>query len=359
MCFLFALLKSENIFLHDTYTYVKDIFCSMGAGPGYPYKLAGKNISAQNFKTVLKNSVFISNTDFLCLNENAKEILSQKHSFFTPALKVSGNKILIYDTLGKSFCCGTLSEMGGKKKLEHNIFAGNISKSGAYAFVSQLSGPWSKLEVFKSGSDTPFFDYLFSECCITDISLNKSGKKCACVGISANAGEMVSTVFVFDYKKDTAPLRIDFEASMAFKVEFIDEKNLVFVADNMLSIVDTSKGTKTDFSFNEKTLTSYCINDGKILLSLAVSEDGDNCEVLLFNKKCALLNSFKTSLKITSLGLKFSKIAVLSNGNVYIYNNKGTLIKTLECSKDAKKIEFLSAKYLYVLGLAEIKKIKI
>ena len=354
--FLLVFINREKLSPDNIIESVQECFSDFGAGRNFPYDVSDFKIDNQNFKAIGKNIVFISDMDFVYLNSNAKEISKRKHSFSNPVLKSNNNKLLLFDSYNRSFEIGTMSNTFFKKSLNDDILTGNIASNGTYAFVTKAKGFLGKLEAFKNKKDARFFEYFFSDSYITDLTFSLDGKKCACVGLNSNLGELVSSLFIFNCLNSEPTLKVDFNKSVIFNIKYLNGKNIAIVGDNIFSIVDTGNGKRKDYYFSNKILTSYCITDDKILLSLSLSDDGDNCEILIFNKNGDLENTIKTDLKIKSLSYKFNKIAALSYGVVYIYNNKGKLITSFECSKDAKKIEFLASKQIYVLSLSEIKK---
>lgn len=356
LSFLFIFINRDKFSPDNISISIYDTFKSFGFGPGFPYELCDKKVNNQNFKTVGKNLVLASDTNFTCLNSSAKIIENRNHSYSNPILKVNDKRVMLYDIHNKGFELGTISTNGIKKSLKDDILAGNIAANGTYAIVTKNNGCLGKLNVFKNNQESAFFEYLFSDCYISDLALNNNGKICSCIGFNSCSGEIVSSLFIFDYKESIPKFKIDFNKSMALNIQYIDDKKLVVIFDNMISIVDTIKGTKTDYFFNEKTLTSYCINDGKIILSLSLSDDGDNCEVLIFKKNGTLENTIKTDLKIKSLAYCCNKVAVLSYGVTYVYNSRGKVLKKSDCFKDAKKVEFLSSNAVYILTMSDIKK---
>lgn len=353
---LFIFVNRDSFSPDNIMDSIQDSFNSLGVGHNFPYEVTEKKITNQNFKTIGRNIVFVSDIETVCLNDTAKEISKRQHSYSNPILKTNGNKILVYDAYNKGFDVGTISKCVLKKNLNDDILAGDISRNGTYAFITKSKTSLGKLEVFKNKESDPFFEYFFQNFYITDLAFNPNGKLCACVGVDADSSEIKSSVFVFDYKNQT-PKKIDFDNTMILNIKYINEKNIVVIGDNIISIVDTNNGTRKDYDFKNKILTSFCINDNKIIISLSLSDDGDNCEMLIFDKSGNLENTIKTDLKITSLSYKSNKIAALSYSKIYIYNKKGKIIKSFECEKSTKKIEFLSANTVYTLTLADVKKL--
>ena len=169
---------------------------------------------------------------------------------------------------------------------------------------------------------------------------------------------MYSNLFVFDYKSETPKLKLQYKDSMVIKTLFLENGNIALLGDNMFSVVNPKSGKQEKYDFDNRNLTAFEINkNDKSIISLSSSDDGNACEILIFDKKGKLISNIKTDIKIKSMSFKDNKIAALSYDKVFIYNKKGKVLKELSCEQNSKEIHFFEPRKLYGLGISSIQKI--
>lgn len=339
-------------------TFFQDKFVSIGHGEGFPRPVYGAKVLPQNFKLLDGDIVFSSDTNVTCYNKNSKEIFNRQHSFFSPILKTSKNKALLYDLYGKSFEIDAKSKNLYKSTLDDEILCAGIAENGNYGIATKTNGYFSKVSIFKRLSANKIYEYNFSDTYVSDLDLSPNGKNFSAVGLSSQNGCMYSNLFIFNCDDENPKFKIQFKDSMIFKLCYVNNNHIAILGDNIFSVINTKNGQRKDYNFENKTLTAFEINkNDRHVLSLSNSDDGNSCEVILIDKNGEILNSFKTDIKIKSISYKNRKIAALSYDKVYVYNKKGKLLKTLSCDQNTKAIKFFDNKKLYSLGVTTVQKI--
>jgi len=358
-------LVSVNIYLNRYYltpdqivTFFQDKLVSMGHGDGFPRPVYGSKVSPQNFQLLDGDIIFSSDTNVTCYNKNSKEIFNRPHSFFSPTLKASKNKALLYDLYGKSFEIDAKSKNLYKSTIDGEILSAAIAENGNYGIATKANGYFSKISIFKRLSADKVYEYNFSDTYISDLDLSPNGKNFSAVGLSSQNGCMYSNLFIFSCDDENPKFKIQFKDSMIFKLCYVNSSHIAILGDNIFSVLNTKNGQRRDYNFENKTLTAFEINkNDRHVLSLSNSDDGNSCEIIVFDKNGEVLSNFKTDIKIKSISYKNRKIAALSYDKVYIYNKKGKLLKTLNCDQNTKSIKFFDSKKLYSLGITTVQKI--
>lgn len=362
---LVLVMLSINIFSNRYYltpdqiiTFFQDKFVSIGHGDGFPRPVYGAKVTPQNFQLLDGDIVLSSDTNLTCYNKNSKEIFNRQHSFFSPTLKTSKNKALLYDLYGKSFEIDAKSKNLYKSTLDDEILCAGIAENGNYGIATKTNGYFSKVSIFKRLSADKIYEYNFSDTYVSDLDLSPNGKNFSVVGLSSQNGCMYSNLFIFSCDDENPKFKIQFKDSMIFKLSYVNNNHIAVLGDNIFSVINTKNGQKKDYNFENKTLTAFEINkNDRHVLSLSNSDDGNSCEVVLIDKDGDVLSNFKTDIKIKSISYKKRKIAALSYDKVYIYNKKGKLLKTLNCDPNTKAIKFFGEKKLYSLGVTTVQKI--
>lgn len=362
---LLLVMLSINIFSNRYYltpdqiiTFFQDKFVSIGHGDGFPRPVYGAKVTPQNFQLLDGDIVLSSDTNITCYNKNSKEIFNRPHSFFSPILKTSKNKALLYDLYGKTFEIDAKSKNLYKSSVDDEILCAAIAENGNYGIATKANGYFSKISIFKRLSADKIYEYNFSDTYVSDLDLSPNGKNFSAVGLSSQNGCMYSNLFIFSCDDENPKFKIQFKDSMIFKLCYVNNNHIAILGDNIFSVINTKNGQRKDYNFENKTLTAFEINkNDRHVLSLSNSDDGNSCEVILIDKNGEILNSFKTDIKIKSISYKNRKIAALSYDKVYVYNKKGKLLKTLSCDQNTKAIKFFDANKLYSLGVSTVQKI--
>lgn len=362
---LVLVMLSINIFSNRYYltpdqiiTFFQDKFVSIGHGDGFPRPVYGAKVTPQNFQLLDGDIVLSSDTNLTCYNKNSKEIFNRQHSFFSPTLKTTKNKALLYDLYGKSFEIDAKSKNLYKSTLDDEILCAGIAENGNYGIATKTNGYFSKVSIFKRLSADKIYEYNFSDTYVSDLDLSPNGKNFSAVGLSSQNGCMYSNLFIFSCDDENPKFKIQFKDSMIFKLSYVNNNHIAVLGDNIFSVINTKNGQRKDYNFENKTLTAFEINkNDRHVLSLSNSDDGNSCEVVVIDKDGDVLSNFKTDIKIKSISYKNRKIAALSYDKVYVYNKKGKLLKTLNCDQNTKAIKFFGEKKLYSLGISTVQKI--
>lgn len=337
----------------------EDMFAEMQHGNGYPYKISGNKVNNENFKISDKNLLLVSDTSLATLNTSAKEMLRKQHCYQNPVLKLSSTRAIVYDLGGKNLEITSRSKMLHTAQMENNIICGAVSNYGIFAIVTETKVFLGQLTVFAKNGKDIYYRYNFADHYITDVAISENGKSTAVCGSTAKDGSMVSTVYVFDYNSEEPKVKLNYDDNMFIRVEYLSNGNLVAIGDRLTSVINPKTGHKEDYFYENKNLIGFDINknDG-ILLALSLSEDGNNTDMVLLNKKGKVEKNFHTDHSVRAVSFNHGKIAALSYGTVYLYNSSGKKLKSIDVGTDAKNICLFSSKDLYVLGVTEVRKIR-
>ncbi len=340
--------------------YLGDLFAQGQRGGGYPYKISGNKVSNENFKTIDKSLFLLSDTTLTTLNTSASEMQKEQHSFPNPMLRVSGTCAIIYDLGGKHLKIKSKSKTIHTAEMENNIISAAISNYGTFGVVTEFNNFLGQLTIFAKNGKDVYYKYNFADHYITDMAISENGKSAAVCGSTAKNGSMVSSVYVFDYKSETPKVKLDYEDNMFIRVEYLSNGNVVAVGDHLVTVINPRTGEKHDYNYENKTLIHFDVNkNGGILLALSLSEDGNNTDMVVINKSGKVDNVIHTEHNVKAVNFSHRKLAALSYGKVYVYNFSGNHLKTVDVGNDAKNIRLYSGRDMYVLGVTEVRKIRI
>ena len=127
---------------------VKAYFISLGAGEGFPYEL--DSTSVKDIKIENSNIHLLTSTKTTVLNQTAKEIMPQAHSYSRPAMKTKGAKLIVYDLDSTRFRLQNGADITHEGDAKGRIIAAALGESGNYALATYSDSVQSVLTVYNS-----------------------------------------------------------------------------------------------------------------------------------------------------------------------------------------------------------------
>ena len=353
---IFIFLNKDNILNTElTMFWVKDKFTFPKKSEGFPFKIPGEKISAQNFKLMSSNILITSDTNYICIDKSAGVIKMLPHSFYNPVMKTCEDKVIIYDLNGQELQVGFKSNVIEKIKTEKKIISAAVSKNGVFATCSLTASGSTELEIFKVLKKEPILEMKFNEEHLNDVTLNKNGSIAVVTVNFLKDNEVASKVKVIDTKNKKEKFTLESLNNLFFFVDHISNKNVLVIGDNALCVVNNSNGTQKEYNFSNNKLLAFDIyKDNGFAVALSTSESGNDSEISIFNKNGNLKKHIKTNLKITALSYNYNRIAALSDGFVYFYDLNGREVGKIDCGKEAKNIKLLSDRKVFVLNPRQI-----
>lgn len=337
-----------------------DWFAFSGASDeDYPTDIMGTSVLEHNIHLSDTGVAYISDTSVVRLDINGKVIFNQQHSFTKPVMKSSGEFAVVYSLGGGSFRIISETEELYRGTQGSSIVDCDINSSGVYCIVSDQTGYLSNLSVYDVNNNL-IYSYSFNDYYVVSVSLSEKGDAAVVGAVNTSNGEMVSAVYVLDFSK-TEPVKVfEYNDQMLYDVSFINDNHYAVVTDSLVSVVECTKYREVPYSFDNRVLTGYDFSyDNGVFLSLSRSGDGRDCSVVSLNCEGSEVGSFSTSLKVSTLNVRDDKIACLSEGHLYIYNTYGDSFGNWDVGSDARNVILTKSKYVYILGVSEIRRISI
>lgn len=361
LTFLFLILWVNRVNLApvNVALYVKGKFCSFGIGQGFPYKFDGTKITTENLKVHDGNIFALSDTSFEIINSSGKLIRKIKHKFSNPCLKISGVRQLIYDIGGKNFkiesCSGSIYD----KETNKEIITAAISDSGVYSIVTRSVTHLAELTVY-SKNNLEKYKYSFSDSHVTDMVLSADGKEGLVSAISAQNGEVISTIYILDFKSETPKSQFKLENNIITNVEYLPNGKIVAIGDKYMSFINTKSKTIENYFYNEKILKFYEINkEHGVYCCMSSSDNKSKDDLIFINTSGKKTYEITAPENLTNISWRKNKIVGLSSGEIISLNENGTINGYIKTKYHDKKIILLPGSNAYVLRAETIDKIKI
>lgn len=328
-------------------------------GGGYPVRYNGIAINTGNFAMMDSSPVYCSDTSLVVLNSNAGEYQNTQHAFANPILKTNSNYSIVYNSDATGYKIIDRESTVYSGSASKKIFDADIASNGTFGILTYGNDYLSELNVYKIDG-TKKFGYSFAEYYVNTVSINNKGTMAALGGVSAKNGGLTSAVYILDFGQDSYLQKHEFEDSFIYDIKYLDNGNVIAVGSEASYFIDVEANTEKIISYNMSNISNYTLNRSYgLILSLSTNTDGRVCEVSLINDEGKTDSTISINGKVLSLDYSGEKVAVLTLGNVSVYDLKGKKLAGKETGSDSKKACFYGGNTLYILSTSQISKITI
>ena len=323
-------------------------------GDGYPISFTGSVVETGNFDLIKGVPVYCSDTTLAVLNNNAGKYQENQHSYASPVLSVNGGYGIIYNTDATGYTVFDRDHQIYSSSSTKKIYAADVAANGIYALLTRSDDYLSKLTAYRT-DNLEKYEYAFADYYVNTVSLNNNGTRAVLSGMSARNGEMISVIYILDFRQSSYLQKYEFDDVYIYEVKYLDSGNVVAVGDKKACFINVEEGQKTDIDYSSRTLTTYNLKrDYGMLLSLSANPDGRDCNILTVKADGELKDEIETRDKIISLDIYEEKPAALFADRITSYNFNGKPLGRAAVPLDSKKLCCCDKNAFYVLGKSRI-----
>ena len=139
----------------------------------------------------------------------------------------------------------------------------------------------------------------------------------------------------------------------------------------MTSIINSSTGTKVDYPYSDRQLSGYSIDGDYVALALEPYDSASTNQIVILDQTGNVFASLDITEKATSISLLGDTVATLQRGTVIAYSVNAmrnqdtssgtgvTAFSTQDAGTDAKAVALCDESSVYVLGISEIRYLKL
>lgn len=327
-------------------------------GDGYPISFTGSVVETGNFDLIKGVPVYCSDTTLAVLNNNAGKYQENQHSYASPVLSVNGGYGIIYNTDATGYTVFDRDHQIYSSSSTKKIYAADVAANGIYALLTRSDDYLSKLTAYRT-DNLEKYEYAFADYYVNTVSLNNNGTRAVLSGMSARNGEMISVIYILDFRQSSYLQKYEFDDVYIYEVKYLDSGNVVAVGDKKACFINVEEGQKTDIDYSSRTLTTYNLKrDYGMLLSLSANPDGRDCNILTVKADGELKDEIETRDKIISLDIYEEKPAALFADRITSYNFNGKPLGRVSVPLDSKKLCCCDKNAFYVLGKSRISRLE-
>ena len=323
-------------------------------GEGYPASFSGADVDTDNFDLMDGAPVYCTDTSVAVLNPNAGKYQSFNHAYANPALSTNSNYSIIYNIGATGYTVINRNSVVRSDSTGNNIFCGDICPNGIYCLLTDNENYLGKLTVYRADG-LEMYTYSFADFYVNRVSVNREGDHAVVSGLTAKNGGLLSAIYVLDFSQSSYMRKYEFDDVYIYDLKYLDNGNAVAVGDKCAYYIDIVKGSKKDIDYHSRFITGYDLSrQNGMIISLSATPDGRECDILMVDTEGDALSGIFTKRKIISSDYSNGNTTVLfDDGELAIYNSKGTKLSSAELSTDARKVK-IADKRIYVLGKSSI-----
>ncbi len=247
-------------------------------GDGFPYAISGDTVVAMGQAN--QNLVLLTDTSLLFINENGGEVARRSHAYARPLLKTAGSYALVAERGSGRYQIETRRETVLTGQMEgRNILAAALQKDGKFALATDTASQsyQSELDVYDRKGEL-LFSWKSPRLLLTDVSFSPEGDRLAAVGVTAEAGNMRSTLLVFDLtQQNAAPVEYTGDGLMLFGVTCFTGGTVAAVGDTEVWVVNPGGTLFEKHSYEGLEPNGFAFGDssaGIVLRHSGASEGG-------------------------------------------------------------------------------------
>lgn len=333
---------------------VSNSIAVMGSGK-YPVQLE----SSDTLSVVSKGTYYYVLTDrkINIISNSGKLIYSYTHCYENPVLKTSKTRALLFDQGGTEAGIFTLGGLKYSLNHETEIINAAIGEDGSYAFVTSADNYAAAVSVYKKNNKR-VFEWFSSNDMVNNIAIASNGKKIAVSTMSSAVGNYNSRISILNFKSADAEYTKEFPNNIIYDIDAKTSRGFSVVTENSHNFI----------SWRGKVIREY-----KNEYSADMFRNSPSSSVMVFNRESdktdnrieVYSNSGKQKEKlefkgiITDIQVKGGSIYCLSDTNVYILDDDGTILRTATCGFGAQKIAVIGQNTVAVITDDLISEIKL
>lgn len=324
----------------------------------FPIDIQGASVDNGNFTRMGRSLAYSSDTSFSVYNNYGKCLFNSQISYSDPVLVTTNSKSLIYNLGGKGFSINSIDKNLYDTVSDNYILCADIIDNGTYALVTTCDGYLSKLFVYDE-ENTQIFAYSFADYYVTSVSLDSSGNRAIVSGVSAYEGSEMSAVYVLDFRKPDPLIFKEFENNIVYNVKFLSDNHCSIIGNTACYSLKVNKEEFNEYSYDSKKLTAFDVNADTDTFTVSLSRSGDsrNCDIVCFNADGKATNTITTELAVTSMSTYKNRIALLSEGEIYLFDRHGRQLSHKNGGVEPHAVVLYDSNSAYVLNVSEITRI--
>ncbi|MBC3517011.1 DUF5711 family protein [Neobittarella massiliensis] len=318
----------QHLTVENISTTWQNFTASWQSGPGFPLELDGgvpRDIAAGSGSLNL-----ITDTDIITYNRSGKQVKNTPHNLDDCAIQTSGSNSLLFGRGGKTFALYSKTAQIYQKTLEQTIIDGDVDSNGNVALATS-SGRYLGEVVVYDRSKQQIYKWSSSDSYILSVDFGASGYL-AVNTVNAQNGQMNTTVYVLNIKKDKEISKTTFENTMALRVQFYGSK-VVVVGDRQITTLRRDGKKLGSYEYEGSVLSLPDLSQSDFCVAFGDNSQTHINQVLLFDDTCKVTGKIDYQEDILGVYAHSGRVAILSKQALRVFDKEGKMVKEEQIKK--------------------------
>lgn len=326
----------------------------MGGGSGYPIELAEDSTKVIETQDGVTTVVGSANCE--AFNQNGKRIFYRQHGYLNPALSQSESRFVLYDRGSTGYSIHNMDKVLYTGELENKISAAAIGRNGTVAFATSSVEYKSQLAVMDAKCEN-IFNWYSADAELSAVAVSNNGKRIAAATMAATGGKYVSTLYIFNTKKDAPQTTLTLDDSMVLSIRPVGTKAILALCNNQALLLNWDG--ETLYTYKPVGTMQLCkVEDTHVLFAESVSGNSGGSIITLVNKKGESEGSFTVSETLRDVAYSNGAIYALGDHAVTTYTCCGNVAASTPCDFSVTNLLGLQKDGVLALGFGELAQIK-
>lgn len=310
--------------------------------------------SIENIEKYSSGVVMVTDTAVDYLDSEGNHLSSNPHTFSQPCVDIKNTTLILYDKGGLSFRIEKGTAVYDTFTVSKPIVTASIGNNRNYAYVLNDDGGYqSHLYVYNLQGNKLFEWGSSADYCI-ETALSDNGRSIAVALLGVKNGEYVSKINFFNFRDDKALYSIELPDCTVFGLEFINSKTVAALTDNGIFVINKNGEYEKTAEYSPVEIL-HSSSSFRGLKSVATALHGNlkATQVSVYNKKFEELYKLDFNSEVYSVRTSDKYTAVIQNGLISVYNNKGEMTGSVISDERVEDAAF-SGNSLYALTVSGI-----
>ena len=320
---------------------IRNSVLTMGVGTGFPKSVSGNNVV--DVFSLNGGIGVVSDTYIEIFNSDGKEIISLQHGYYSPSVSVSENRILLYANNSNTVSVFDYSGLLYTREFKNTVYAAEIGRNGSFCVVSSNDDSASVIEVYDKNNKR-IFKWDCSDR-INSFAISDNGKYVAAATLNAKNGEYVSKINIFKGNNNKPFNQLE-SNKLILSVNSSGRSKFIVCDANNSYLINAKNTNKEDIiksiplQYITKSYLGFCCVTG--------ADSNIDASRVTVKKNNKNIYDFDIVSYPNKVAYSKNYLAAAKGSSIYVYNDIGKNIWTIDCGVSADKFTIIENKVFVV-----------
>ena len=254
------------------------------------------------------------------LDNDGRETLRDSFRMTQPTVISSNGRGIAFDIGGSSVRVFNGTQVLSSIEAEGTVVSASLNPNGWFCIVTQEGGASRGIITVYNNSGTGVLRASKGTGFVLAAELSFDNKSLAILNYT-DTGSRISFYHGIDTDKDP-DFTFDFTSGLIIDIIYLSNGDVLAITTDSLFLVEQSGSGKMLYTYSEKRLGGYAIDEGFVALHLYDYGIGYQGRLITLNTEGTILGEITTSREIISMSAVDTSLAVLKSDGVVFYNKE-------------------------------------